>query len=59
MGTESEENESEAEEGTADGVEEREPTRLEIIVELVQLVFRDRVLPEEAAWQAVILVLKG
>ena len=38
---------------------ERETTKWEMVVELVQLAFRDGFLAEEAAWQAVFLILKG
>ena len=31
----------------------------EMVVELVQLAFRDGVIAEEAAWQVVVLILKG
>ena len=48
LGSKSEERESKAWEGIADGVEEREPTKWEKVVELVRLAFRDGVLPEEA-----------
>ena len=41
--------EVDTEEGMADGEEEWEPTKWEIVVELVQLDFRDGVLMEEAA----------
>ena len=46
----SEERESKYEEGTAGRVEERQPTKWEKVVELVQQAFRNTVLPEEAAW---------
>ena len=55
----SEERESKSEEGTVYGVEEREPTKWEKVVELVQLELRNRLLPEEATWQAVVLIPKG
>ena len=41
------------------GGEGREMTKLEMVVDLVQTVFRDRVLAEEATWQAVVLIFKG
>ena len=40
------------------GGEGREMTKLEMMVDLVQTVFRDRVLAEEATWQAVVLIFK-
>ena len=55
----SEERESEAEEGTEGGGEEREPTKWENVVELVQLTFGDGVIPEEEAWKAEVLIPKG
>ena len=39
--------------------EERKTTKWEKVVELVQLAFRDGVIVEEAAWEAVVLILKG
>ena len=42
-----------------DGRKERETTKWEKVVELVQLAFRDGIIAEEAAWQAVVLILKG
>ena len=41
-----------------DGGEERETTKWENVVELLQLAFLYGVIVEEAAWQAVVLVLK-
>ena len=35
-----------------------EPTKWDNVVELVELAFRNGVLPEEAAWQAAVLILK-
>ena len=58
LGFYSEERESKDKEGTAGGVEEREPNKWEKVVDLVRLAFRDGVLPEEAAWQAVVLIPK-
>ena len=40
-------------------MEERELTKWDKVVELVQLAFRNRVIPEEAAWQTLILIPKG
>ena len=57
-GSESEEKEREAEEGTLDGVEEMESTKWEIVVELFRLAFQNGVLPEEAAWKAVVRIPK-
>ena len=56
LGTEGRERETE--EGMADGGEERELNKWGMVVELVKLAFRDRVLVEEAALQAVVLVPK-
>ena len=36
-----------------------DPTNWEKLVDLVRLEFRERVLPEELAWKAVALILKG
>ena len=47
LGSESEEREIEAKEGTADGVEERETKNWEKVVELVRLAFCDEVILEE------------
>ena len=55
----SEERERKSKEGKADGAEERDLTKWEELVELVQLAFQDGFIPEETAWQAVVLILKG
>ena len=55
----SEERDSKSEEGTSDGVEKRELTKWEKVLELFQLEFRNGVLPEEASWQEVVLIPKG
>ena len=57
-GPESEERESKAEEGTSYGVEEREPTKWEKVVELVRIAFRNGGIPDEAAWKEVVLIPK-
>ena len=46
----------ETKERMKDGWEGREPSKWEMVGELVQLEFRDGVLAEEAAWQAVVLI---
>ena len=42
-----------------DGGEVKEPTKWEMVVELLQTAFQDGVLAEEATWQAVVLILEG
>ena len=42
-----------------DGGEERETIKWEKLVDLVQLAFQYRVITNEAAWQAVVLIPKG
>ena len=42
----------------ADGGEEHDPAKWEMVVELLQLAFRDGVLVQEAAWKAVVLITK-
>ena len=46
------------EEGMKDEGEERETTKWEKLVELVQLAFQYKVIADEADWKAVVLVLK-
>ena len=41
------------------GGEGREPKKWEMVMELVQMELRGRLLADEAAWQAVVLILKG
>ena len=51
------------ESATKEGIEEvgaeMEPTKWEMVVELVQLAFQDGVLAEAADWQVVLLIPKG
>ena len=47
------------EEGGEDEREDREQTKREQVVDLLQTDFWDRVLTDEATWQAVVLILKG
>ena len=43
----------------ADEGEERETTKWEKAVEILQLAFRDKVIVDEVAWQEVVLIPKG
>ena len=51
--------ERDTEERIEDGGEGRETTKWEMVMELVQMAFREGVLAEEAVWQAVVLIPKG
>ena len=51
--------ESATKEGIEYGGAEREPTKWDMVVELVQIAFQDGVLADAEAWQAVLLIPKG
>ena len=54
-----EEREIGAEEGGDEGEEDRDHTKWQMVVKLVQTDFRDGVFEEESKWQAAVLIPKG